>query len=265
MQKKIPFLKKLILDILSYLGYSLHSTKIKPKIGKPSLDERTEFLFKKELIEIDNPVIFDVGAHVGTVTKIYRRFFPMATIYSFEPFSSSFEELFNAVNGDSRIFCHNIALSKNSGKAVLNANIFSQTNSLLETDSRATINWKRDMFETVSQEEVDTTTIDEFCKQNGISNIDLLKIDVQGLEYSVFEGAAEMLSSQRISIIYFEIIVVPTYKEQPLLKDYFSLLDSFGYEFVNSYNPKIVRSQLVEMNVLFVSSSFKKQSRILSQ
>ena len=159
----------------------------------------------------------------------------------------------------SDVSCHKIAFSDKTGKSVINSNNFPPTNSLLETITPgAAFHWKRSLFETFSREEVVTNTVDKFCEDNGIDHIDIMKIDVQGMEYRVLEGARKMLYDQKISLIYFEVITVPTYIGQRSLKDYFNLLDSLGYEFINFYNPISNKKRLLQADILFISSDFSK-------
>lgn len=51
-------------------------------------------------------------------------------------------------------------------------------------------------------EDVEIDIIDDFCKNNNIKQIDLLKIDVEGHELDVLEGASNMLN--KTNIIMFE-------------------------------------------------------------
>jgi len=107
--------------------------------------------------------------------------------------------------------------------------------------------------------EVSITTVDIFCLEVGISHIDILKMDVQGAEFSVLVGAKDMLANQRISLIYTELIMCPTYEGQHKLHEYLSFLDSFGYDFFDFFNPVNSHNQLIQADLLFVSSSFKKE------
>lgn len=241
-------MKKLIQRTLRCFGYELRRTG-------------DAFSLQKELIKGRDPVIFDVGAHVGSVARKYRQAFPLASIYCFEPFPPSFEQLLQNLEGDTRISCHKVALCEKKGRAVLNANVSSSTNSLLATDIRGSRYWGEGLLDTMSQVDVDTTTIDCFFYENGISHIDILKLDVQGAEFGVLNGAtAEVLSHQKVSLIYTELIITPTYEGQHKLHEYLALLDSRGYEFLDYFNPERNRKQLIQADVVFLSSSFKKAS-----
>ena len=72
-------------------------------------------------------------------------------------------------------------------------------------------------------EKVTVDTLDQFCEQANITYIHLLKLDVEGYEYKVLQGARHMLAEGRISYIQFEFgrtnIAARTY-----LRDFFDLL-----------------------------------------
>ena len=242
-------MKRAIQKILHHFGYQRSST------GESPIDT---FAVRAKLMKFSEPVIFDIGAHIGGVAKIYRKWFPLASIYCFEPFQQSFQILSKSVEDDHCTFCYQIAVSEKKGTAHLNANLSSATNSLLTTDERGASFWGRGLLDTTSQFEVSTTTVDIFCLEAGISHIDILKMDVQGAEFSVLVGAKDMLTNQRISIIYTELIMCPTYKGQHKLHEYLSFLDSFGYEFLDFFNPVRRHSQLIQTDIVFLSSSFKK-------
>ena len=48
------------------------------------------------------------------------------------------------------------------------------------------------------------TPVDRYCDEHEIARIDLLKLDVEGHELDVLEGAARMLSRRQIGLITFE-------------------------------------------------------------
>ncbi len=52
--------------------------------------------------------------------------------------------------------------------------------------------------------QVPLETIDHFCEQRGIEKIDYLKIDTEGAELRVLQGAERMLREHKITALQFE-------------------------------------------------------------
>lgn len=184
--------------------------------------------------------------------------FPEARIHSFEPFPESYGKLQSEIEGKANIFAHNIAISDKDGKALFNSNAQSTANSLLSSDEKGSEYWGNDVLDTKSQIEVETTSLDSFCTNNNIDSIDILKIDTQGAEYQVFQGAKDMLTRNAIGLIYTEIIICPTYKGQHALYEYLSLLASFGYELLDIYNQVRQHNQLIQVDVIFLPDAVKQ-------
>ena len=111
-----------------------------------------------------------------------------------------------------------MALSDQISKAELNIGAVSITNSLLrrETDTGEAI-------------EVQTDTLDHFCSEHGISNIDILKVDVEGAEDRVFRDAKDMLSRRAIRSVFVEVYFRPVYDGMPMFWDLNAQLSNFGF------------------------------------
>lgn len=240
-------IKSIIQHVFRRFGYKIN------KLEHASVDP---FVVQKELTTAERPVIFDLGAHNGRITQKYRDLFPQSLIYCFEPFPKSFQALTQNMSGDDRTFCHNLALSDTNGMAVFNSNRSSLTNSLLSTDEYAVAMWgdDKEKFHTETKIRVPTKTLDSFCHENNIQQIDLLKMDVQGAEFAVLMGATDLLKQRRISLIYTELILCPTYNGQHKLHEYLSFLDSCGYELLDFYNHTRNQHKLIQADVIFVRS-----------
>src|SRR6185295_5604450 len=154
---------------------------------------RDPFFVTQQLIRTAEPTIFDVGAHVGETAARYRALFPGALIHSFEPFPTSYERLVAAFRTDGRVVPHNVAVAATNGSARFRVNRASVTNSLLESDLRGSDYWGSNLLDTEHEIEVETLTLDDFCRDQRIEHVDVLKIDVQGAEYAVLEGAHGLL------------------------------------------------------------------------
>lgn len=171
------------------------------------------------------PVVFDVGANIGQTCLHIRRHFPQSTIHSFEPVPSVFEELQRRTSRSFHIETHNLALGDQPGEVRLRVRSESLTNSLFDSPSA-------DASNSVL---VRVVRVDDFCTENSIESIDLLKIDVEGFELQVLRGAEQMLRRRRVKYIYVEAGLV---RHMPY-KTHFAALDEFlqdnGYMLSNFY------------------------------
>ena len=54
-------------------------------------------------------------------------------------------------------------------------------------------------------ERVKTVSLDQFCQDHSIDHVDLLKLDVQGHEYSALKGAEHLIRAGRVGTIFMEL------------------------------------------------------------
>ncbi|BAQ64275.1 FkbM family methyltransferase [Geminocystis sp. NIES-3709] len=66
--------------------------------------------------------------------------------------------------------------------------------------------------------EIETTTLDDFCQEKNIQNIDFLYLDIQGAELNVLQGAKNILSRSILGI-QLEVEFASLYQKQPLFSD----------------------------------------------
>jgi len=95
--------------------------------------------------------------------------------------------------------------------------------------------------------EIETTTLDDFCQAEGVSEIDFLQIDVQGADLDVLQGAETLLSHSGLAI-QIEVEFSPLYENQPLFADvdqYLRVRDFslFGLE-LSQWNRSVVTYDL---------------------
>ena len=143
-------------------------------------------------------VILDVGANVGHWSTQARRFWPSAAIHAFEPARETYERLVEARH-EHRATCVQAACGAVSGTATLYAvRGFPGLSSLYERNLEAhELSMQPDEIATV-------TTVDEYCLEQEIDGIDYLKIDTEGHELAVLQGATRMIEQGRIAFIQFE-------------------------------------------------------------
>jgi FkbM family methyltransferase len=203
------------------------------KYHKLKIEDDTYQVIKRLLGKTADSTIFDVGAWVGKTSQVYLDTFPNSCIHAFEPFPSSFEKLKEHFEGAINVYVNELALSDMNGTAKFYYNNIETTNSLLESAKTLTSD---DFFrENNGTIEVETMPLDDYCLRNDIKVIDILKLDVQGGEMKVLEGARQLLKSQSISLILCEVEFIEHYKEQPLYHDIAFFLKGYGYSFYNFY------------------------------
>jgi FkbM family methyltransferase len=143
------------------------------------------------------PTIFDVGANFGQTYVTFRRHFPKARIFCFEPVTDTFEVLRERLAGDPNARAERLAF----GKARESRSI------RLFDDAPALNSLREDLMsksDNAREEIIQVDTIDNYCSQNGIKTIDLLKIDTEGFEIPVMEGARATLERGDVSMIFAE-------------------------------------------------------------
>lgn len=169
-------------------------------------------------------VVFDVGANAGFYTKMLHsqlsKLGRNAKYYLFEPNIQLNEAISKHLKGINYELA-NIALGANEGHGMFYIPKSSVRASLIENTILS------DVHPTITVIEVPIRTIDAFAQELGISKIDFLKIDVEGHELEVLQGAETLLRNKAIDIIQFEIGSAHI-TARHFLFDYFKLLGS-GY------------------------------------
>lgn len=169
----------------------------------------------------DQPVtLFDVGANVGEYTiEILEAFHNRPfKLYIFEPSSKAWAQLRKRVPEATNIHAVQMAVGHEEGKADL---YFPEEGSALASLLQRDLEHMDVSFE--KREQVKITTLDIFCRDHSVEQINLLKLDVEGNELNVLKGASGLLGRNAIEVIQFEFggtnIDSRTY-----FKDFFQLL-----------------------------------------
>ena len=220
---------------------------------------RQVFEDQKALVRGKPITIFDIGAHHGETSLLYNTLFKEPTIYAFEPFLASFEKLKKNTSGFNNINIFNTAIGNISGQVDFHVNNFSATNSILPTHPDSNINWGKGMLDTIETIKINSLILDDFIEQNKIDKIDILKLDTQGAEYNIIEGALKSIGQNIISLIYLEIIIMPTYKKQKFLDEILLLLRKNGFVLYNFYNYLFTDyGELLQVDAIFIYKGLRR-------
>ena len=138
----------------------------------------------------------DVGANIGLFTALAIRQ-GASKILAIEPHSESFGFLKTTIDKNNPLMlvsAEKVALGSQEGEGRLYLNPFNKG------DNR--MNYSKELIE---GERVEIKTLDSVCAQYGINSIDFLKIDVQGSELGILQGAVGVLGNSRRCIIMTEV------------------------------------------------------------
>lgn len=167
--------------------------------------------------------VLDVGANIGlTALALAARVGPSGHVHAFEPNPALLELLGHTLrrNRANHVHLHPVALGAAPGRLELriprrNAGAASLTRNRDDADCRAVC--------------VPVRTLTEVVKEHRIGPIRLIKIDVEGFEREVLEGAQEVLRAEPPAAILFELNQrsARSMGDEPLIR----LLCEHGYGF----------------------------------
>ena len=174
-------------------------------------------------------LVFDVGANIGQYAKLLRELGYSGRIVSFEPLSSAYSQL-KAVSEKDPLWeiAPQTAIGNQEGEIIINIAGNSQSSSalpMLDAHLESAPESAYSGSETVKLSRLDTLAKD-YIKSETKSIF--LKIDVQGLEKQVLEGATAILPL--VKGIKLELSLVPLYEGQVLFQEMIDIVEKLGYE-----------------------------------
>jgi FkbM family methyltransferase len=208
--------------LIQLTGYWTYNKKMLP-VGADLVTDL------KEKIAIDLKTIFDVGANIGQTATVFSRNFPKATIHSFEPVSTTFQKLHANTRENKRINCHQLALS--DVEEEIEMKIFEGHLSVMNSLKRHLQNDS----ENSKIETIRTITLDHFLAVRAIPSIDLLKIDAEGYEIPVLNGAVHTLRNNQIKLIYLEVGFSKKNVRHSYFFEVFNFLTEYDFAFFGLY------------------------------
>jgi FkbM family methyltransferase len=150
----------------------------------------------------------DVGANIGYFTLLMANLVgPHGKVIAFEPLAENFKILKENIqlNGHANVVAENLALMSRTERIEL------------RSATPGAITWvasvKIDQNAAVESQSAEAVTLDEYVETNGIAKVDFLKIDVEGAEASVLEGATNVLNKHK-PILLIEMHELDRFKDK---------------------------------------------------
>lgn len=209
-------------------------------------------------IGLNPKVIFDIGANIGQTVNFYKTIYPNSTIYTFEPIPSTFSALERNCKGIVGVFPFNIAFGETTESRTVR----------IVKDQTSVVNSINDNFQNrlgLSEDgydEVDIRikTLDDFVGKEKIETIDLLKIDTEGFEVQILNGAKNLLNSGKVSAIVCEAGFVRSNTRNTYFGDINDILDGYGYALFGIYEMGHLgfKKGFHYGNLLYLSKDFRE-------
>lgn len=223
--KKKNFIRKILQFILNPLGFYIVD---KPEYGNLVLNRWDMnlpqiFMYLKKFFN-KKIVIFDVGSHKGELVYFFKELFNNSSIHCFEPQKNIFEELkvFIKTEKYNDVICNNFGLDKFEGTK----KFYPMSNTVKSSFIKSRIQNKTENNNSIYYQ---VFRGDNYSFSKQIKNIDILKINVQGMELNVLEGFENDLKSSNIKVILAEYDYSNRYESSSKIGDLENFLKKFNY------------------------------------
>ena len=191
-------------------------------------------------------VCLDIGANVGYFTLLMASKARLGKVYSFEPIPICYHLLNCSIllNNFTNVIINNCAVGELNGESIF----------YISTDSAFSALRNPSMVGELSSISVPVVSIDNYVdSRRNINKVDFIKIDVEGAEMQVINGATSLLrdATRRPRLIMLELFNEHLKRFSHNPSDLIVLLRNLGYK------PEILRKgRLVPFNIDDLSNSY---------
>lgn len=196
-------------------------------------------------------VIYDIGSHIGEWTAQFSKIFPNSTFHLFEA-NKDHEQTIQGNN------VHYVLLGNTDDKTVTyhkstSSNIYWTTGNSI---------YKENNIHGCEYVPVEMTMkrLDTFIKENNLPLPDMIKLDTQGSELQILQGASEILKN--VKIILMEISLHQWNENGPLMHDVIAEMNKLGFILIDIPDSHYVNEILIQIDGIFCrkeSNFFIKQ------
>ena len=178
----------------------------------------------------DDSVIIEAGAASGTDTLWFSQNFPNGRIFAFEPLNISYDKTVQRVATCDNVKVYNVALGPTESTEELYVSSNRVSSSLLKPTGHIQFH-PRISFENKST--VKTINLDNFLRGQGVEEVDLMWLDMQGYEHTVLSHSLETLSKTRY--LYTEVSLKEMYADSVLYNEFKSWLKERGFKVLHEF------------------------------
>ena len=177
-------------------------------------------------------VLMDIGARNG-VLPVLAPLADIAAFVGFEPDTAECERLNaeNRASGGAKITIYPRAIAARAGRFPFYITRLNHCSGLYPADQAWVGRFPWTIAHVERETEVDAISLADFCAEAEVPRIDFIKIDVEGAEYDVLEGARTVFAPQKVLCILTEFLMDPDIKGQRGFADIDTLLRGHGFRF----------------------------------
>lgn len=185
------------------------------------------FVKRIESLGIRPRTVLDIGANRGMFSKCLNLVYNDLDIHAFEPLGDCYKDLEMLKMQIRGLHTYNFALGNRNDTSTIYRSSYDYSSSLLPMGEL-----HKRVFpgsaETTA-EVIQVKTLDSVFKPGDLHSPVLMKIDVQGYELAVLEGAKRML--EVVDYLVCEVSLRSLYEGQPLFDEVYDFIRAAGFRF----------------------------------
>jgi len=177
----------------------------------------------------------DIGANVGDVAIAALLSFENSKVICFEPVSTTYDKLaINLAPFNERVITKKMAISDYSGESEINITSYPPANSLISQSKY--YEHYNPVIKPLGKEKIIVTKLDDLIPSFPTQHFDIVKIDVEGLEFNVLKGG-KLFFDNHVDIIMLEISFQREFGwDNPNYLQILNFLNSLGFRLINMYD-----------------------------
>lgn len=171
--------------------------------------------------------VFDIGSLNGIESVKFAEKLGDISVYTFEPNEESYKNVLISTEDHKNISVSKLAVSDFNGKSDFYITYENMGgSSLLQPMLLNKTGYQNE------KTQVDVVKLSDWCPQNNIDSIDLMWMDTQGSELSIFKGMGDLLHT--VKAIYVECSNIPYYHGAAHKDDVMRYLSGYGLKFISA-------------------------------
>jgi FkbM family methyltransferase len=205
---------------------------------------RERLLCLRNIFGFQPSVIYDIGAHEGLWTRDCKEIFPSATYYQFEADTDKKEKLVNGTKSFFEVLGNEDNKEVDYYKVKTQKFKYTTGNSIFPENSYLYTQSENFYIEKRIMKHLDTLVL-----ENNLPFPDFLKLDTQGSELLILEGAAECM--KKAKVILLEVSIHEYNKNAPLIADVLAFMKERKFLMFDIIENHIINGVLAQIDILF--------------